>query len=196
MWTGVSNKKTAEYITSILTGCANAQLNWSLLESEMQIILQTRLLVGASSFDGRQLSNNLHSLQKMGVNWNSDLFVDLQNEMFNSLHNVFKLFNAQERSMCIYSLGSLGLVFSECDSKTQKVIGDISKSVFNSKISEHVGQSQHFAQHQSNTFIGLTLMGLKRCNMGPTMIQAINHSLQYNLGGFGNTQQVPNTIHS
>jgi hypothetical protein len=131
----------------------------------------------------------------MGVNWNSDLFVDLQNEIFNSLHNLFKLFNAQERSMCIYSLGSLGVVFSDCEIETQKVIGEISMRVFNSKISKLVGDSPVLPQHQSNTFIGLTLMGLKRSIMGTTMIQAIDHSLKYNLG-FGNPQQVPNTIHS
>ena len=132
----------------------------------------------------------------MGVKWNSDLFVDLQNEIMHSLSKLWTTFDPQQRSMCIYSLGSLGLVFSDCDTETQKVIGDISKRVFNSKITEHVWQSRLFAQQQSNTFIGLTLVGLKRSNMDTTMIQAIDHSLQFNLGSFGNPQQVPNTIHS
>jgi hypothetical protein len=145
--------------------------------------------------DGRALSNNLHSLHKIGAKW-ADLHVDLQKELLKTLVKLSPSLNAQDRSMCIYSLGSLGVVFSDCDIETQKVIGDISMRVFNSKISEHVGQSQHFAQHQSNTLIGLTLMGLKRSNMDTTLIQAIHRSLQYNLGGFENPQQVPNTIHS
>jgi hypothetical protein len=39
-------------------------------------------------------------------------------------------------------------------------------------------------------------MGLKRNDVDITLIQAINHSLQFNLGGFGNPQHLPNTIHS
>jgi hypothetical protein len=194
MWTGVSSKQTAEFITNILSGCANAQLKWGHLDSEIQIILQNRLLVGASSFNGRQLSNNLHSLQKMGVKW-SDLFVDLQNEFLRSLSKLRNTLDPQQRSICIYSLGSLGVVFGNCDVETQTVIGEISMRVFNSKISEHVKHSSFFAQDQSNTFIGLTLMGLKYSAMDAALIQAIDHSLQYNLG-FGDPQQVPNTIHS
>jgi acyl-[acyl carrier protein]--UDP-N-acetylglucosamine O-acyltransferase len=130
----------------------------------------------------------------MGAKW-ADLHVDLQKELLKALVKLSPSLNAQDRSMCIYSLGSLGVVYSDCDIETQKVIGEISMRVFNLKISEHVGHFSFFAQQQSNVFIGLTLMGLKRSNMDATMIQAINHSLQYNLG-FGNPQQLPNTIHS
>jgi hypothetical protein len=68
--------------------------------------------------------------------------------------------------------------------------------VFNSKITEFVGDlAPVLPQHQSNVFIGLTLMGVKCGDIGAIWIQAINHSLQYNLG-FGNAQQMSNIIHS
>jgi hypothetical protein len=194
LWVGVNSpKKVAEFISNILTGCANAHLKWNHLDSESQLSLQMRLLFGLESLPGREFANNLHSLQKMGAKL-SDLHVDLQTEVMKTLMQIDD-FNAQHRSMCIYSLGSLGLVFSECDLETQSAISEIARKTFNSKIDKHVGQSSQFTQQQSNTFIGLTLMGVKRSEMDASLIRTIDHSLQFNLG-YGNPQQLPNTIHS
>jgi hypothetical protein len=178
-----------------LTGCANSQLKWNHLKSDVQETLQLRFIACCELIDGKSFSNNLHSLQKMGAKWYDLLTPGLQTEILKSLVKLPASLDPQQRSMCIYSLGSLGVVFSDCDFETQKVIVDVAKRVFNSKITGHVGHSSLFGQQQSNLFIGLALMGFKRSNMDAILIKAINHSLQYNLG-FGDPQQVPNTIHS
>ena len=157
-------------------------------------LFRKKLLSGACSFDGRALSYNLHLLQKMGAKW-SDLF-DLQNAILLSLSDLSVSLDAVQCAMCIYSLGKLGLEYNKCDDETQIAICDISKRILNSKISEQVGHSTVLPQHQSNIFIGLNLMGLKCNDVDITLIQAINHSLQFNLGGFGSPQQLPNTVHS
>jgi hypothetical protein len=175
-------------ISMTLTAFAKVHFKWNHLTSSQQSELLGLISVKAGVLNGRALVNCLHSLSKMDVKWSDFCSSDLQTKFLNRLVVVSPSFVNQTSSMCVYSLGNMGLDFTGCCDVVHSKLFDIAFKLFTSTEIET-------GQHISNVLIGLSSGCVERRDLSAWFVVKMMDCLEHNAHLLSD-QQLANSVNS
>ena len=120
-------------VTTVMGGLSKSGVRFHSFEPQIQAAMMRVFGDTAHTFNDREVSNILHSMTRIGLTW-AELPMSFRNGIVESMNREHHNMINQQASMCIYSLGLLGLDIDKVAPAVRDRVYTIARSVLDADV--------------------------------------------------------------